>query len=447
MKTKKGSAAILIILVLSLVSVLIGISLLQTGFAASIISRNTVQSAGAFYAANSGVEEAFYRVINIPDYGVSSPATFEIAVGSAVSRVTVSGTQSRRTIKSVGKLNNYVRRIETEIQDTSLRPGFDYAIHSGLGGIELRNTTLVTGKGSTDGNIFSNSYIKGAKNDHFPDGICKNAASAIEGTAWAVGDIDKIAPNDSGICVSKDAYAEFFNFCYINLIAHGPNSPSADCPFGQSWQNEAVIDPVPLPDMAIEDLKDHLERNGDYWSGDCVADGSGDPQDCTLGTGIIGDLIIDGDLIKPSNHNLEVSGPVWVKREINLESNGVVSPSSDIAEISQLVVADGNINIDSNVTFDSNGVAFLFFISTYLPSGPLCDDPSISLSSNTNSVLFYAESGCVLVTANSSFHGAILGEKIVIDNNSQVEYDPALKTALFGITRFGGWQTLSFKER
>ena len=447
MKKDSGSAAILIILVLGLVSVLIGISLTKTGYGASLMGRNTAASSDAFYAANSGVEDAFYKVKNVVGYGVSSPETYELTIGEGTAKVTVSGTESKRTIKSVGKSGRYVRRIEAEIQDTTLRPGFEYAIHSGVGGVELRNTTVVTGRDDSDGNVFSNSYIKGAKSDHNPDGTCKNAASAVEGFVWAVTDIDKIAPNDSGVCVTKDAHAENFKYCYINGIPYGPNTPSADCTSGQPWQNEPVPDPVPLPDMGVDDIKDHLIRDGDYWSGDCIADASGGPQDCTEGTGIIGNLIIDGDLIKPSNENINVSGPIWVKRGINFESNGIVGLTPDITEVSQIVVADEPIIIDSNVTFGSNGTAFLFFIATYVPgSGEICDDPSISLSSNTESVLFYANQGCITVTANSSFHGAILGEKILVDNNSQVEYDPALAEALFGITKEGGWQTLSFKE-
>jgi hypothetical protein len=60
--------------------------------------------------------------------------------------------------------------------------------------------------------------------------------------------------------------------------------------------------------------------------------------------------------------------------------------------------------------------------------------------------LFYAKNGCVRVNSNSTFHGAILGIGIRVDNNSTVEYDPALQTAIFGLTRDGGWQTLSFEE-
>jgi hypothetical protein len=39
-----------------------------------------------------------------------------------------------------------------------------------------------------------------------------------------------------------------------------------------------------------------------------------------------------------------------------------------------------------------------------------------------------------------------LGRGIRVDNNSNVEYDPDLQSAIFGLTKTGGWQVLTFKE-
>jgi hypothetical protein len=188
------------------------------------------------------------------------------------------------------------------------------------------------------------------------------------------------------------------------------------------------------------------------FDGNCILDGSGDQTDCSNGTGTIGNLIITGNLEKPSNRSIAISGPIWVQGNAIFNSQGDIRVSPEITDISQLIVVDGTIQSDSNIAFVSNESAYLLFITTYTPENPdpldeaFCDTPAISLSSNTESVLFYSVSGCLTVTANSAFHGAILGEKIVIRNNSTVEYDPALGSTIFGLTSSGGWQVISFLE-
>lgn len=441
MRNEKGQAAILIVFVLGMIAVLIGVSLTQTGFRESIMGRTEAESAKAFYVANSGVEEAFYQIGQDSSYGVSTPGTFDLMVETGQAHVTVYGTEDQKTIESVGTEGQYVRKLKVEVQNTSLKPGFEHAIHSGQGGFELRNNTVITGKNNTVGNVYSNSTVWGAKDCKTP------SASMVKGSVWAVGEITKLEKNDSGVCIAEDAYAGLLDYCYVKGSVNSPTAPSINCPYDGLWINKPAPDPLPLPAMGVDNLKNYLSSKGKFFSGDCILDGSGGPSDCSGGTNTIGETIIAGDLQKPSNIDIKISGPVWVQKNIIFNSLGSVGLTADITEVSQIVVVDGTILSDSNVAFGSNGTAFLLFVSTFVPSTPeICDNPAITISSNTNSVLFYATKGCVLVNANSIFHGAILGEKIRVENNSTVEYDPALQLAIFGLTKSGGWQTISFKE-
>ena len=204
--------------------------------------------------------------------------------------------------------------------------------------------------------------------------------------------------------------------------------------------------------MGIDDIKDYLNSKGEVFPGNCIADSSNSALDCTKGTGTIGSLIITGSLTIPSNETVRISGPVWVKDTITINSNVIMGLDPSITTISQIVLTNKLLTSNSNVTFNSNGSAYLLFISTLDPREDdptltnLCSMVSISVYSNTNSVLFYAPKGCVLINPNATFHGAVLGEKIRVENNSVVEYDPALASAIFGITSGGGWQTKTFME-
>lgn len=445
-----GQASIIAIFTLSLIAVLIGLSLLTTGVRESFMGRASAQSLQAFYNAQSGVEEAFHKINNDPTYA----AAFDPILPSGSVHVDVTGDTSQKTIQAIGTAGKYVRKIRSVVQNTIIEPKVKYAIHAGQGGIILRNNTKVQGKNNVDGDIFSNDSIKGAKDSHKCGDknavcSCENAASMVVGSAYAVGNIEKLENNDSGICVTKDAYAEKFNQCFILNKAHGPSgSLSLDCEAIGGFDEKTKPDEVPLPDMNINGFKKYMERRAVIFTGNCVADPTpGNIYDCTKGTGKIGNLIITGDFNKPSNRNLTLDGPVWVKGKAIFDSNGTINLDVEIKEISQMFVVDGSIKVDSNIQFGANGSAFIFFISLFNTVNPeLCADPSITLSSNNMSVLFYSYYGCVLVTANSEFHGSIIGEKVRVENNSTVEFDPALESAKFGLSKGGGWLTVSFKE-
>ncbi len=153
-RRQAGQAAILIVFVIGMISVLIGISLIKTGFNESIMGRNTSKSLNAFYAANSGVEEAFYRL----NHGSTNPGSFAIAVGAGSSaQVEISGTGDQRTIEAIGKYKNLVRKIKTEVVKTTIDSPFQYAIQAGNGGLEF------TKKADIVGDIYSNGDIAATK--------------------------------------------------------------------------------------------------------------------------------------------------------------------------------------------------------------------------------------------------------------------------------------------
>ncbi len=449
MKKPNGYAALLIIFVLGMASVLIVSSLLTTGYTESIMNRTTNSSLQAFYAANSGLEDAIYKIRTVPNYGVPGPTTFTLPVSTANAAVTVTGSVTSRQITSVGTLGVYARKIVATVQNTSVSPGFIYAIHANNNGIELGgNTTIkaVTG----DGNVYSNGFIAGKTSGN---GDCSNGSpSFIKGSAWAVTTFDKLAPGN-GTCIAKDAYANDLTYCNVVGRRFSPTSPPNSCN-GGTWTTTAAPTPISLPDMNIQGLKSYLINKGVTYSGTCTADNS--LASCGGLTNTIGNIIITGNLILPSNKTLTVSGPVWVKGTITFNQNNVVGI---VGTIGRIVVTDNPINVNQNISFNSNGNAYLLFISTYTvypspsptptpgPSNAFCSTPAITVSHNTSDVLFYATPGCIAVASNGDFTGSFVGEYITVDINSTITYDPNLVNAVFSTSQQGGWQIQSFQEQ
>lgn len=463
-----GQAAILTIFVTGMVGLLIGMSLTKTGYNENIFGIGNANSTYAFYAANSGIEEALYRIKNDKTFGNPGPDNLNLDIGDAKVAVTVSGTKDERKIESIGKYKNFKRVIDVSAYNTEITPGFARAIQAGLGGIEFENRTLVTGRDKYTGervpvSIFSNSYVRGADNGRDSQSDCSKPASTtrIDGNVYAVGSIERLG-GGSGPCIDGDAFSGSLKECRVFGKAFS-NSPISEsyCPYA------TLCDPAidsdcktpetePLPNIEPDLIKTQLDITGTTYNGNCVIGGA---NDCSTlradGVREIGNITINGDLSTTTNlDSYYLTGPVYVTGNLNITSNQTISLAPEASEASLLILVKNRINTESNVTFTSTGNSFLLLASEYNNQKPdVCndgDEPAIKIGSNVNSILFYAINGCVSVenpTASAEFYGAIVGEGIKFKNNATLVYDPSLKDAIFFLKKHGGWQISSFTER
>lgn len=463
-----GQAAILIIFVIGMVSLLIGMSLSKTGFQESMMGRSIADSIRAFYAANSGIEDAIYRI----QMGYSEEDNYTLNVGEGSAKVTIKTISAseeddvvevtEREIISVGRYGNFIRRIRVTAQNTVIAPDFTRFIQAGDGGIEIGQRVKITSSGADEVNIYSKSFVRGR--DNGSESSCDNPVSTtnIDGNVFAVGSIERLS-NGKGPCITGNAYAGNLYECRIFGQGFSNSEDSFDCPYEPC---DPGIDPDckvpderPLPDIGVSYIEDHLTEHAEtVWSGNCEIGGS---FDCSTvsedGTPTIGNIIIQGDLETRSNSALYLSGPVWVRGDVTLESNQTISldPANE-EDTSLIILADGRITADANTHFTSDDNKFLLMASKYVNgtlSNPetICEGAAgnaVTINPNVQSILFYAINGCAYVapTASQAFLGAILAQGVIIDNNVQMIYDPALKDAEFFLNENGGWQILSFTE-
>jgi hypothetical protein len=461
-KINKGSASILIIFILGMVGVLMGISLTKTGHLESIMGRSTASSGMAYYAANSGIEDAMYRIkqdenFTVDDYcfGLKADGQFHTCSDPDVTEVTYSVTDEGiyKIIKSVGKQGIHSRKIVVKYSNAT---GIEDAIFADSGGIEMENNTHVDMlSGYTPGpdqpKIWSNSFINGRSKKETGVGV-----SEVKGSAYAVESIGCLGggPN-CGVLVYKNAHSALLKNCTINQIAYSPVEPSNVSCKHDSYIFESASSPREIPDLGLSGFEDDKDLLTALPSGDCVMDDSNGPDDCSNGTYELDNVLIDGNLTikKVPGKIAVIKSSIWVTGNIIIEAGASVSPDPDISDFdSPLVVAEGTITTNAGVEFgnkvnpsDSSQIAFLKFISKYF--SPSCDIKkdifSIALDSNTNSVLFDAIDGCIYVKQNGTFYGSILGKQVFLDKNSTVYYDPRLNNVLGGT---GEWKVVSYKE-
>ena len=459
---RKGFAALLIIFVLGLVSLSIACGLLITGYNESQMARSGSSGTSAFYEANSGVEEALYKINHISNYGVGSSMTFPVVMASGSASVTVSGTATERTIESVGTSGNHVKKIRSVVNFTSLIPGLSYAVHAGTGGFEIDNNAIV------NGDVYSKGDIMGGSSSH----NCTGNPSMINGIATSSAAFT-VFNGGNGVCTSSDAYARAFNACFIKGTAYYVNSPvlcSNNPPkIDISTKIPSPVAEVsfPISDKQINDVTTYIKNT--FIGGNCFVGGPNDTPGCytkepVTNIPILGDIIITGSLTISSS-DIKFSGPIWVKGDMIFTSNINIGLTSDLTEVSQMIIVDGRIIAKANIDFSPNTSAsgdkvYLLPISRYDPrsqsgfSGDIClkdnvDSTinSIYVQSNINDVLFYAPHGCLYIkgVGGGTYFGSAIAEKILLGGGT-LKYDSALIKAVFGTTKSGGWQTVSFSQ-
>ena len=323
-KSEKGAATILIIFLLCMVGVIIGVSLVKTGYFESLMGRSVNYSAKAYYAANSGIENAIREIPYKPsEFGNPGPDTIDFEIDGVEVKTTISGDENTKTIEAVRSYTinsvKYSRKVVAKIVNTSITPDFSDAVFGGFGGVYLDNNTIISNlEAGENGNVYSRSFIKGKSNAN--DGTsCKNSASAVYGNATAVGAIEKWANSDKGICVTKDAYAKELNDCFIVGDATAETF-SENCEvLGLMSTDTGPEDNKSIPDIGVDAIISYLSSK-DKFDGDCEIGGDLS-KDCTNGTGQLGSITINGNLTILQNSSLVITGSVLVNGDIDIQSN------------------------------------------------------------------------------------------------------------------------------
>lgn len=200
-----------------------------------------LQSKQSYFVAESGVEDAYYRLKNALTIGSSTSLTLNNA--NATTTVTNSG-YNEKTISSLGDYSSRQRTSELKLTTTASGIAFNYGLQAGVGGV------TINGGSTINGNVYANSKI--------------DAVSAtITGTAIAA---DSVALTTDQSNTSQTSSINFRNV-----------STSQD--FAQSFQISTTA--------PINKVQFYIKKVGSPADGTVrvVADNAGSPSTTTLPIG------------------------------------------------------------------------------------------------------------------------------------------------------------------
>ena len=164
-KKNSGSAMMIAIIFFLFISLVIISGLVSPTVREYQNSSVNLKSKNSYYLAESGVEDAMYRIAAGKTIGASE--TITLGSNSETTTITTTGS-NQKEIVSLGNVSNYQRKMDMILQGGA-GVGFNYGIQSGDGGFTLSGGSKITG------NVYANGNIDGS------------GGVSITGTAIAAG--------------------------------------------------------------------------------------------------------------------------------------------------------------------------------------------------------------------------------------------------------------------
>jgi len=434
---QKGFAALLITFLILAVIFSIATSIAILTFGQEKIARNIVKSGRAYYVAEAGIEDAVYRIVNVP-------SSYTLAVGDDSVDIAVDSSKPKiRIITALSNVNNVFRKLEIYLSVNTVTPQFFYGVQAGDLGIRMEENSYVQGTGGAAGNVYSNGTING-DNKAKITGNAFVAAGASLNYVSVLGDAHANTITNSEIC--GDAYYQTIDGNSLNFL----NNPSSCSPKTPGTAYPGSTDPplenMPISDSNIKQWKDDAAKGGVY-SGNFTIDS---PTDFTS----LGPKKIDGNLVfGKTGQTLNVTGTIYVTGYIDInKSNLTIQCDPAYGLNSCIILADKWIAVKNNAIFSGAipGNSYILFLSNSNCNGSSPTDCStgnsaIYLKNNAIGAIFYAGNGLVYIE-NGVNATELTGRKIHLSQGAFVSYETGLINVGFSSGPGGGWQIDSWKE-
>jgi len=439
-KNSEGGFTALFVTLLVLAAVFsIGASIFILAHGEQKIAVNIVKSAQAYYAAESGLEDAILRIKN----SLNIQSNYDLIVGEASTTVSAdSPSQNNWLIISAGEKNSVFRKIEAQLNINSVIPEFFYGAQVGDLGMEMENGSRIEGAGGTVGNIYSNGSISGGNGATITGTAIVAGSNSLEDVV-VNGDAYAHTINNTNIC--GNAYYQAIDSSSLNFL-NNPSGPTCSDSLTPGVANPGSSDP-PLQNMPIS------ESNINQWKQEAESGGVYNGNLNISSSMSYGPKKINGNLVMTSNNKtLTVEGAIYVTGYIDISNGSKIYCSPSLGLSSCVVIADQWIHLENNGVFRGSGQpgSYVMLLSTSVcdgTAGANCTDhnAAIDLRNGTAGTIFYANDGLIYLH-NGVQVSELIAKKIHLDNNAIIRYEQGLANANFSAGPGGGWEVISWKE-
>jgi len=428
-KVKRNSGAAMLISVIFFLFISLAIiSGLVGGTVREFKNANmNLNSKKSYFLAESGSEDALYRILNNMTIGGNETITLDS--NSATTAITTLFGNSKQ-ISSLGDVSSYQRKTSVALQ-AGAGVGFNYGIQSGTGGFNLSGGSTITG------NVYSNGSIQAS------GGVQITGTAIAAGTTSYIGDnggspwMGTVVVGSAGV---GDAWAYNVRggsvaanlYCQIGTAnnkacntSHGI-PPTQPMPFTDdditAWKNAAT---------AGGTITGATKCPGGYSGGNCTVD----YRDATFGPGkITGNLTVNG------GGTLTLTGTVWVVGTVTITGGGNINLPANYALNSETIISDNLVTINGGGSLGSgNPNSYLFIVSTSTSNN------AITVTGGAGAIAVDAQNGTVSLSGGASLNAAV-GKTITATGGTNVTYQQGLASPSFESGPSGGWVIGSWGE-
>ncbi len=154
----KGAAIMVVMIFFMAISLTILVGIITPVVREFKIAGVTYSSKGAYFLAESGVEDVLYRIRNNKQYSASEALT----LGDSTATTTVTDTStSQKQITSVGDASTSERKVSVAVT-TGVGVSFSYGVQTGKGGFTMANNSSIIGSVYANGPITGSGSITGS---------------------------------------------------------------------------------------------------------------------------------------------------------------------------------------------------------------------------------------------------------------------------------------------
>ena len=405
-----------------------------------------LNSKKSYFLAESGTEDAIYRVLKNMAIGGSET----IALGSNLVTTTITSfSSSAKQITSLGDVGSLQRKTNIALS-TGVGVSFSYGVQIGQGGLEMSNSSKVIGNAYSNGNIIgtNSARIQGTAIAAGSSGIIEGMD--IDGDAWShtiTGTSTVLGKATHSVLqnttVTGNVVADSISNCAIGGTAKYDTSSSCSVTGTITTPNPDVFVPADILPLPIS------EAQIDIWESEAVSGGSLGSQTFSNGTRSMGPKKIDGNLIISGDAELVITGTLWVTGEIRLSNTSKIKLDTSYGSSSGVVMAGidesstvGYIEISNSAQALGSGSAGSYIM---LLSQREMGSNAIRTSNSSAVAILYAGEGEIEI-GNSAALKEVTANKIKITNSATVTYESGLANNNFVSGPSGSWAIQSWGE-
>ncbi|MEK7460111.1 MAG: hypothetical protein AAB628_01005 [Patescibacteria group bacterium] len=415
----RGAAIITVVLFFVITSVAIAIGLASPVVREYKTTSDFEKSKSAYYLSEAGHEDALYRI----KQGITiSPQEVLTLDGNTATTTITTIDASNKTINSIGDILKNTRRVKSELT-TSVGASFSFGVQAGNGGIELENSSSITG------NVYSNGTVSGS------------GSNLITGSVVSAGPTGSI----SGVSSGSSAYAHNISSSNIGGNAYY-QTISGTTVSGTSYpgSTDQATSSLPITDAMIVQFEADAAAGGTY-SSPCIINSpvSWSARKITCSKLEIKDTVT-------------LTGMVWVTGDVEIENAGRIVLAASLGEQSAGIIVDNPSNrttgskiiIKNNSTFSGSGTpgSHVLLLSQNNSAELSGNEIAIELvNSASGDILLYASHGKVQIANNSALK-EVTAYRVHLKNSANVTYSSGLANALFVGSPLGSWNIVDWKE-